>query len=58
MPTTIEWYMKKLFGLERNVMKVARPMVKRLPSIPLPDDSYFAALERLFTASKVLKRSS
>jgi len=49
MPTTLEWYMQKLFGLERNVMKVARPMVKRLTTgIPLPDDSYFAALERLF----------
>jgi arsenite/tail-anchored protein-transporting ATPase len=48
MPTTLEWYMHKLFGLERNVMKVARPMVKRLTAIPLPDDSYFAALERLF----------
>src|SRR5499425_610945 len=49
MPTTLEWYMHKLFGLERNVMKVARPMVKRLTALPLPDDSYFAALERLFT---------
>ncbi len=48
MPTTIEWYMQKLFGLERNVMKVARPLVRRLATIPLPDDSYFAAIERLF----------
>src|SRR4029450_7373140 len=48
MPTTIEWYMHKLFGLERNVMKVARPLVRRLATIPLPDDSYFAAIERLF----------
>jgi len=48
MPTTIEWYMQKLFGLERNVMRVARPLVRRLATIPLPDDSYFAAIERLF----------
>jgi arsenite-transporting ATPase len=48
MPTTLEWYMQKLFGLERNVMKVARPIVRRLADFPLPDDSYFAAIERLF----------
>ncbi len=48
MPTTIEWYMHKLFGIERNVMRVARPVIKRLTAIPLPDDSYFAAIERLF----------
>jgi arsenite-transporting ATPase len=48
MPTTLEWYMHKLFGIERNVMKVARPLVRRLATIPLPDDTYFAAIERLF----------
>jgi len=56
MPTTLGWYMQKLFGLERNVLKVARPMVKRLTAIPLPDDSYFAALERLFTRLEGIER--
>jgi arsenite-transporting ATPase len=48
MPTTLEWYMKKVFKLERNLMKVARPIAKRLTDVPLPEDSYFSALQDLF----------
>jgi len=48
MPTTLDWYMRKLFKLERNVAKIARPVVRSMVSVPLPDDSYFAAIERLF----------
>jgi hypothetical protein len=49
MPTTLEWYMRKLFGFERSVMKLARPVAKMLTDVPLPDESYFAAIQRLFT---------
>ena len=28
IPTTLEWYMKKLFKLEKTIVKVARPVVK------------------------------
>ena len=48
MPTTLEWYMKKVFKLERNLMKVARPIAKRLTDLPLPEDAYFASLQDLF----------
>jgi len=48
MPSTLEWYMKKLFHLERNVLKVARPLARRLIDVPIPEDSYFAALKDLF----------
>lgn len=48
MPSTLEWYMKKVFSLERNLFKVARPVAKRITDIPIPDDSYFGALKDLF----------
>jgi arsenite/tail-anchored protein-transporting ATPase len=48
MPSTLEWYMKKLFRLERNLLKVARPIAKRMIDVPLPEDKYFAALQDLF----------
>lgn len=48
MPSTLEWYMKKLFRLERNLFRVARPLAKRMTDIPLPEDKYFAALQDLF----------
>ena len=47
IPATLEWYMRKLFHLERRVAKVARPVVRHFTDVPLPDDDYFAALERL-----------
>ena len=48
IPTTLEWYMKKLFRLERTVARYARPIASRVTDIPLPGDDYFQAIESLF----------
>jgi arsenite-transporting ATPase len=48
MPSTLEWYIKKVYSLERNLMRVARPIAKRITDIPIPEDSYFAAIHDLF----------
>lgn len=48
MPSTLEWYINKLFKLERNLMRVARPVAKRITDIPMPEDSYFLAIKDLF----------
>ncbi|MBU0515426.1 MAG: ArsA family ATPase [Proteobacteria bacterium] len=48
IPTALEWYMRKLFQIERRVAKLARPVLKRFTDVPLPEDDYFDALERLF----------
>jgi arsenite-transporting ATPase len=48
LPKTLEWYMKKVFHIERKLMRYMRPMAKRMTDIPLPEDEYFAAIERLF----------
>ena len=48
LPTSLEWYMQKIFSLERNVMRAVRPVAKHLTSIPLPSDDYFKALKGLF----------
>jgi arsenite-transporting ATPase len=40
--------MKKVFKLERNLFKVARPIAKRMTDIPLPEDSYFSSIGNLF----------
>ena len=52
MPTVLKWYMKKIFKTERMVMKVARPVVGRLTDVPLPDESYFKALENFYEKLK------
>ncbi|MFP3866844.1 MAG: ArsA family ATPase [Desulfobacteraceae bacterium] len=48
IPTALEWYIKKIFHLERQIFKVVRPVAKRMTDLPLPQDDYFAALQRLF----------
>jgi len=52
MPVVLKWYMKKVFKTERLIMKVARPVAGRLTDIPLPDDSYFKALENFYEKLK------
>ncbi|MCP4625433.1 MAG: TRC40/GET3/ArsA family transport-energizing ATPase [bacterium] len=52
IPTTLEWYMNKVFKLERTLIKYVRPVAKRVVDIPLPDDDYFQAIEDLFIKLK------
>jgi len=48
IPTTLEWYMAKIFKIERHAMRVARPVINALTSVPLPEDSYFKNLQDLY----------
>jgi len=52
IPTTLEWYMRKVFKMERAIVKCVRPVVNRLYDVPLPQDDYFTALESLFKRLK------
>lgn len=48
IPTTLEWYIKKIFKMERAIVRVARPVAKHLYDIPLPGEDYFKGVEKLF----------
>jgi arsenite-transporting ATPase len=48
IPTTLEWYMKKIFKVEKTLVKLARPVAKKVYDLPLPGDDYFDAIEYLF----------
>ncbi|MFN7064906.1 MAG: TRC40/GET3/ArsA family transport-energizing ATPase [Aquificaceae bacterium] len=52
MPTVLKWYMRKIFNVERAILKVARPVARRLTDVPLPDDEYFKALENFYEKLK------
>jgi len=47
IPTTLEWYMSKIFKLERRVARLVRPMFNTLTSVPLPQEDYFRNLQEL-----------
>ena len=48
LPTTLDWYMKHVFTLERRVMKAVRPLMNRLGPVEAPPDNYFANIQDLF----------
>ncbi len=48
IPTTLEWYIKKIFKMERTIARYARPIAKRIYDVPLPGEDYFDAIELLF----------
>jgi len=48
IPTTLDWYMSKVFRLQRGVVSVVRPIAKRLTNVPLPEERYFENIESLF----------
>ena len=52
IPTALEWYIKKIFKMERTIAKYARPIAKKLYDVPLPGDDYFAAIQYLFERLK------
>jgi len=47
LPPTLDWYMKKLFKLEKRILKVARPVAKKMMDVPLPSDRYFDNVKTL-----------
>ncbi len=47
LPPTLDWYMKKLFRLEKTLLKVARPIASRVVDLPLPTDRYFDNVQSL-----------
>jgi arsenite-transporting ATPase len=47
IPTTLEWYMSKLFKVERRLAGMVRPMLNTVAGVPIPKDDYFENLELL-----------
>ena len=48
MPTTLDWYMKHVFPLQRGILKAVRPLANRISPVDLPTDSYFANVKDLY----------
>ncbi|HEX4230385.1 MAG TPA: ArsA family ATPase [Bryobacteraceae bacterium] len=48
LPTTLGWYMKHIFGFQRNMLKALRPLANRIAPVELPPDSYFRNIQDLF----------
>ncbi len=47
-PEVLRWYIQRIFPIQRQVARMARPIAKAISDIPLPDDSLFATVEDLY----------
>jgi arsenite/tail-anchored protein-transporting ATPase len=47
LPEAMNWYIERIFPVERRLVKTIRPLLTKLTSMPIADDRIFAAVERL-----------
>jgi arsenite-transporting ATPase len=47
LPEALGWYMTRVFGVQRRVIRALRPVLTRAAGVPMPEDSVFDAVERL-----------
>ena len=47
LPEIMNWYIERVFPVERRVVRTIRPIVSRMTSLPIAGDQVFAAVERL-----------
>lgn len=56
LPDVIQWYMERIYPIERRVMGALRPLAQRVVSMPLPDDRVYAAVKRFYERLDGVKR--
>jgi len=47
-PEVLNWWMKRLFPIERQVAKVVRPVLKPLLNVPVPEEDVLDSIQQLF----------
>jgi arsenite/tail-anchored protein-transporting ATPase len=56
LPDIIQWYMERIFPVERRVMGALRPVAKRVTNLPLPDDNVYGAVRRFYDKLEGVRR--
>jgi arsenite/tail-anchored protein-transporting ATPase len=49
LPEMARWYIDRIFPVQRRVVRVVRPMLERVTSMPIANDKFYGAVERLYT---------
>jgi arsenite/tail-anchored protein-transporting ATPase len=47
-PEVLNWWMKRLFPVERQVARIVRPVLKPLLNVPMPDEQVLDSIQQLF----------
>lgn len=54
-PEVGSWYLKKIFPIQRNAVKIARPIAQSLYDVQLPGEGVFENIENIVTALTGMK---
>ncbi len=46
-PDVARWYIEKIFPFQRKAIQLARPLMKRVTDMPIPDEEVFDSIEEL-----------
>src|SRR5919205_1393171 len=47
LPEIMQWYIERIFPVERRIVKTIRPIVSKMTTLPIAGDQVFGAVERL-----------
>ena len=56
LPEIMNWYIERIFPVERRVVKTIRPMLSKITSLPIAEDRVFGAVERLHRNLDAVRR--
>jgi arsenite-transporting ATPase len=56
LPEIMNWYIERIFPVERRVVKTIRPMLSRMTTLPIAGDQVFGAIERLHRNLETVKQ--
>jgi arsenite/tail-anchored protein-transporting ATPase len=48
LPEIARWYIERIFPIERRVIRVVRPVLERVTSMPIASDNVFRSVQRLY----------
>ncbi|MEA2555012.1 MAG: arsenite/tail-anchored protein-transporting ATPase, partial [Actinomycetota bacterium] len=55
LPEVMNWYIERIFPVERRVVKAVRPIVSKMTTLPIAGDQVFGAIERLHRNLEAVK---
>ena len=56
LPEVMNWYIERIFPIQRGVVKTIRPVLTRVTSMPIPDDRIFDAVARLHRSLETVQK--
>ncbi len=56
LPEVMNWYIERIFPVERRVVKAVRPIVSKMTTLPIAGDQVFGAIERLHRNLEAVKQ--